>query len=121
MLNYKQTDNDLRETALANHNGFDKIKSTETSLVNYGLELQVGGRPLSSQSDWNLYCNFTLAFNKVSLLNCQMICARLLHPIIHTSTNWDLIHLETIYMYIKECMRPMRMFRSILLLVNVCG
>lgn len=61
---YKQTDNDLRETALANHNGFDKIKSTETSLVNYGLELQVGGRPLSSQSDWNLYCNFTLAFNK---------------------------------------------------------
>lgn len=61
---YKQTDNDLSTISLANHNGFDKVKSTEISLVNYGLELQLGARPLPTQSNWDLYCNFTFAINR---------------------------------------------------------
>ncbi len=61
---YKQTDNILKNREIANHNGFDGMRSTETSLVNYGLELALQARPLPTRSklDWNM--SFNLAINK---------------------------------------------------------
>lgn len=61
---YKQIDNQLSSIELADHNRFDQIKSTDVSLVNYGLELALGFRPLSPQSAFGLNFNFTLAINK---------------------------------------------------------
>jgi len=61
---YKQIDNQLSSIGLADHNRFNNIKTTDVSLVNYGLELALGFRPLSTQSAFNLSCNFTLAINK---------------------------------------------------------
>lgn len=61
---YKQVDNQLSDINLADHNAFDKIKTTEVSLVNYGLELGLNVRPLSTQSDFDLNCMFNIAINK---------------------------------------------------------
>lgn len=63
-LYYKQTDNQLSDIQLADHNTFEKVRSTETSLVNYGIEILVGGRPLSPQSPWMLDMSLSLAMNK---------------------------------------------------------
>lgn len=61
---YKQTDNQLAETGMPNHNAFDKIQNTETSLVNYGLEIALGTRPLPTSSNFDLNVNFTIAINR---------------------------------------------------------
>ncbi len=61
---YKQVDNQLSDINLADHNAFTKIKTTEVSIVNYGLELGLVVRPLPTQSPWNLTTTFSLAFNK---------------------------------------------------------
>lgn len=61
---YKQVDNQLSDIDMADHNAFDKIKTTEVSLVNYGLELGLNLRPLSTQSDFDLNCMLNVAINK---------------------------------------------------------
>lgn len=63
-LYYKQTDNQLSDIQLADHNAFENARSIETSLVNYGVEILVGGRPLSPQSPWILDMSLSLAMNK---------------------------------------------------------
>lgn len=63
-LYYRQTDNQLSDINLADHNAFNKVRSIETSLVNYGVELLIGGRPLPQQSPWTLDLSFSLAMNK---------------------------------------------------------
>lgn len=61
---YKQIDNQLSSLQLADHNSFDDIKSTDVSLVNYGLEMVLGVSPLKRGGDFGLRCNFVLAINK---------------------------------------------------------
>lgn len=61
---YKQVDNQLSDIDLADHNAFDKIKTTEVSIVNYGLELGLIVRPLSLQSNWDVTGTFSLSVNK---------------------------------------------------------
>lgn len=61
---YRQTDNQLSDVELADHNAFDRVKSIETSIVNYGVELLIGGKPLSNQSPWVLDLSLSLAINK---------------------------------------------------------
>lgn len=61
---YRQTDNQLSDVELADHNAFQRVRSIETSLVNYGLEILVGGKPLSQQSPWVLDISLSLAINK---------------------------------------------------------
>ncbi|WP_206367071.1 SusC/RagA family TonB-linked outer membrane protein [Sphingobacterium sp. SGG-5] len=53
---YKQVDNMLWEKPLANHNAFEKIKTNEVSMVNYGYEFNLLFRPLPSSSkvSWDL-------------------------------------------------------------------
>jgi TonB-linked SusC/RagA family outer membrane protein len=61
---YKQIDNQMRSVELANHTGFTDMKSTSISLVNYGIEVQMGFRPLSTKSNWSLNGVFTMAINR---------------------------------------------------------
>ena len=61
---YRQIDNQLSTIATPDHSGFEEMKSTETSLVNYGLEFSLTGRPLPLQSDWDLTCNLNFAINR---------------------------------------------------------
>lgn len=61
---YKQIDNQLSDVQLPDHSGFDKVKSTEISLVNYGLEVSVSGYPLPKQSKWKLQCGMNFAINR---------------------------------------------------------
>ena len=61
---YKQIDNQLSSIELANHNAFNSVRSTKTSLVNYGLEFSLNVRPLSRQSNWDLNVATSLAINK---------------------------------------------------------
>lgn len=63
-LYYKETDNQLSDIELADHNSFKKVRSIETSLVNYGIELLIGGKPLPQQSPWVLDVSVSLAMNK---------------------------------------------------------
>lgn len=63
-LYYRQTDNQLSDIELADHNAFEKVRSIETSLVNYGFEILIGGRPLPQQSPWTLDLSLSLAMNK---------------------------------------------------------
>lgn len=67
---YKQTDNILKNREIANHNGFDGMRSTETSLVNYGLEVSLQARPLPARSklDWNMSFNFAINKDKLTAL-----------------------------------------------------
>ncbi len=60
---YKQVDNQLSDVELADHNGFSKVKSTEISLVNYGLEFEFGVRPVQKK-DFSVNCNFNFAIKK---------------------------------------------------------
>lgn len=61
---YRQVDNQLSSITLPDHSGFDKVISAETSLVNYGLEVSLTGRPLPTQSKWDLTCNINFAINR---------------------------------------------------------
>lgn len=61
---YKQTDNQLSSINLANHNAFTSTLSSDISLVNYGLEVQMGIKPLPLQSKFDLNCMFSFAINK---------------------------------------------------------
>jgi TonB-linked SusC/RagA family outer membrane protein len=58
---YKQVDNQLSDVSLPDHSGFNNLRSAETSLVNYGLEVTFDGRPLPRQSAWDLSCNLNFA------------------------------------------------------------
>lgn len=64
---YKQVDNQLSTIDLPNHSGFTKMKSTETSLVNYGLEFQVGSRPMPVNSPFYMYAAFSMALNRTNI------------------------------------------------------
>ncbi|WP_255431078.1 SusC/RagA family TonB-linked outer membrane protein [Pedobacter sp. N36a] len=61
---YKQVDNLLREKVLANHNAFGKVKTNESSLVNYGYELALNFRPLSDNSKLSWTFGINGAINK---------------------------------------------------------
>ncbi|MBF0648216.1 SusC/RagA family TonB-linked outer membrane protein [Dysgonomonas sp. GY75] len=61
---YRQTDNQLSDVNLADHNAFTKVRSIETSIVNYGIELLIGGKPLSEQSPWVLDLALSIAVNR---------------------------------------------------------
>ena len=63
-LYYRQTDHQLSTLGLADHNAFKEVRSTGTSIVNYGAELLVSGRPLSPQSNWKLDLSLSLAMNR---------------------------------------------------------
>lgn len=60
---YKQVDYQLYDIDLANHNGFDKMRSTDVSLVNYGLEFEFGVRPVQTKN-FTVNCNFNFALKK---------------------------------------------------------
>lgn len=60
---YKQVDNQLQDIQLPDHNAFSKIKSTEVSLVNYGLEVELGVRPVQKK-DFSINCNFNFSLKK---------------------------------------------------------
>lgn len=62
-LYYKQVDNQLSSTKLADHNAFSEIRTTEVSLVNYGLEFEMGVRPIQKK-DLSLNVNFNFAIKK---------------------------------------------------------
>ena len=61
---YRQVDNQLSDVNLPDHAGFAKVRSTEVSLVNYGLEVFLRGKPLPVQSKWNLECGLNFSMNK---------------------------------------------------------
>ena len=61
---YRQVDNQLNNIDLPDHSGFNKVRSTEVSLVNYGLEVSLRGKPLPVQSKWNLLVGFNCALNR---------------------------------------------------------
>jgi len=61
---YRQVDNQLSNVELADHNSFNSIRSTDVSLVNYGLELAVGVTPFKQSRDFSLNANFVFALNK---------------------------------------------------------
>lgn len=59
---YKQVDNQLSSEDLADHNAFSKIKTTEISLVNYGLELSLNSTLIEKKNvrlnlSWNMALN----------------------------------------------------------------
>ena len=60
---YKQVDNQLSSIELADHNAFSKIKTTEVSLVNYGLELAINATPINSKN-WYLSASWNMAINR---------------------------------------------------------
>ena len=61
---YKQIDNQLNSTNIADHNAYNTFRTTEISLVNYGMEVAIGSRPLSSESDFNLYIGLNMTINR---------------------------------------------------------
>jgi len=61
---YRQIDNQLSDIDLADHNRFDKVRSTDVSLVNYGLELALGVTPFKQSRDFSMSTNFILAINR---------------------------------------------------------
>lgn len=61
---YRQIDNQLSDLDLADHNRFDKVRSTDISLVNYGLELALGVRPFKQSRDFTMSTNFILGINR---------------------------------------------------------
>lgn len=63
-LYYRQTDNQLSDLGLADHNAFNQVRSTGTSIVNYGTEILIHGQPLSPQSDWRLDLSLSIAINR---------------------------------------------------------
>lgn len=60
---YKQVDNQLSSTKLADHNAFTDIRTTEVSLVNYGFEFEAGVRPIQKKN-LSMNINFNFAIKK---------------------------------------------------------
>lgn len=61
---YRQIDNQISSVKLPDHSGFDKVTSTDVSLVNYGLEVSLTGKPLPLQSKWGLSVGLNFALNR---------------------------------------------------------
>jgi TonB-linked SusC/RagA family outer membrane protein len=61
---YRQVDNQLSDIDLADHNSFNSVRSTDVSLVNYGLELALGVTPFKQSKDFSMTANFILAINR---------------------------------------------------------
>jgi TonB-linked SusC/RagA family outer membrane protein len=61
---YKQIDNQLSNVDIANHNAYSYVRTTEISIVNYGLEFALGVKPLPSKSPFYLHLNFNMAINR---------------------------------------------------------
>lgn len=61
---YKQVDNQLSDVQLPDHSGFTSVKSTEVSLVNYGLEMNFSVNPLPKKWKMKLNCGVNFAINK---------------------------------------------------------
>jgi len=61
---YKQVDNMLRTKDIANINAFAQVKTNEMSVVNYGYELTINTRPLSSTSKLRWDFSVNGAYNK---------------------------------------------------------
>ena len=60
---YKQVDNQLSSIDLADHNAFTKIKTTEVSLVNYGLEFSINATPVN-RKNWFVSASWNMAINR---------------------------------------------------------
>jgi len=60
---YKQVDNQLMEKIITDHNAFSKVKTNETSLVNYGYEFTLGYRPFAADSKVKWTINMNGAIN----------------------------------------------------------
>lgn len=60
---YKQVDNQLSSVSIADHNAFTRVKTTEVSLVNYGLELALNFTPVNKQN-WYFSGSVNMAVNK---------------------------------------------------------
>lgn len=60
---YKQVDNQLMEKQIGDHNAFSKVKTNETSLVNYGYEFTLGYRPFAQDSKFKWTLNMNGALN----------------------------------------------------------
>lgn len=60
---YKQVDNQLSSVSLADHNAFSSLKTTDVSLVNYGLELSLNAKLIDTKK---IYFNgsFNIALNR---------------------------------------------------------
>ncbi|MDR1716087.1 MAG: SusC/RagA family TonB-linked outer membrane protein [Prevotella sp.] len=63
-LYYKQVDHQLSDITLPDHSGFDKMKSAETSIVNYGLEVAFTGMPIPNKKDVSLMAGLNFSINK---------------------------------------------------------
>lgn len=61
---YRQVDNQLSDIDLADHNSFSAVRTTDVSLVNYGLELALGVTPFKQSRDFSMTTNFVLAINR---------------------------------------------------------
>ena len=61
---YKQVDNQLSSIEEPDHNAFDKVPTTEVSLVNHGLELGFVVRPFRPKSNWSMDWMVNFAINK---------------------------------------------------------
>lgn len=61
---YKQVDNQLSSIEEPDHNAFDKVKTTEVSLVNHGVELALTVSPFQRKSNWSMDWMFNFAINK---------------------------------------------------------
>lgn len=61
---YRQVDNQLSDIDLADHNGFNTVRTTDVSLVNYGLEMSLGVTPFKQSKDFSMTTNFVLSINK---------------------------------------------------------
>ena len=61
---YKQVDNQLSSIEEPDHNAFDKVPTTEVSLVNHGLELGFVVRPFRPKSNWSMDWMVNFAIKK---------------------------------------------------------
>lgn len=61
---YRQVDNQLSDVQLPDHSGFSSMRSTDVSLINYGLEVFLRGKPLPVQSKWNMDLGLNFSINR---------------------------------------------------------
>ncbi len=65
---YKRVENLLYESYLSNISGFEKLYSNDAGVANYGHELAINIRPLSTSSDFNWTFSLNGAYNRDVLL-----------------------------------------------------